>query len=149
MVQTVHPLMIVTANVQLKETFLHAAGLSFSRKTSLQPFDSSKNFPPVFQHTRLFVRHGSKSLSKRDPLLTMSDISLFFTSHVQVNPSPIGLTSPANSKGDSLNSGTTSPGIREQNFPRRKADIISTSHMHALGVCTVSFTSYELLYMLN
>ena len=137
------------ANFWLKETFLHAAGLFLSRKTSLQPSDSSENTPPVFQHIHLFVRHGSKSLSKRYPLLTISDISFFFTSHNQVNPSQIGLTSRANSKGGSLNSETTSPRNREQNFPRRKADIIFTSHMHALGVCTVSFMSCDLLHMLN
>lgn len=100
------------------------------------------------QHTRLFFHHGSKRVPKEFHVLSRSDV-LFLISQVPINPSPIGPTSRANSKGDSLNSGTTFPRNQEQSFPQRKTDIISTSHMHALGVCTISFTSCDIPHILN
>ena len=69
-------------------------------------------------------------------MLSISDM-LFLISQVQVNQSPIGPISPANSKEDSPSSETTSQSNREQSFPRRKADIISMSPTPALGVRTI------------
>ena len=69
-------------------------------------------------------RFGTSDYSTRNGLLTES----------RTRRSRIGLMPPVNSSGRNLNSVMSSRGRRVQNFPQRKGDTISTSHMPVLGV---------------
>lgn len=75
----------------------------------------------------------------KDFLMLFSSNMPFFISQVQVNQSPIGPISPANSREDNLNSETTSQSNREQSSPPSQADIIFMFLMPALGVRNVLF----------
>ena len=110
-----------------------------SSEKSQQPSKPSKHLLPVFPHTRLSFHYGSTEIPKY--FLVYSSSDMLFFSQVKVNPSPTGPISQVNSREDNPNSETTSPNNQEQNFRQRKADIIYMSHMHALGVRTVSVTS--------
>ena len=124
-----------------KKQFLQL-DLLHSPKTTKQPSKLPKCFLPIHKQARLVSHYGSMRAFQDFCVLSTFDI-LFFISQVQVNPSPTGPTSLASSKEDSRNSETTSPRNQEQSSRQRRADIISMSHMHALGVCTILATSHD------